>query len=303
MKIPEKHEQIYDYAVKVTKQLIRFNYWDRLEISGLDAWLDNFESDEERYFASGILLSIIYRSNKSINTFGANIIQIKLPNILKKYDIYSIDCIESWEADLKKGQTNKLPIRFSAIEGIDGKPGKSGSAIYRAICNQHFHSRLGVLCNEVSEKLKSDDSFKVLVLFDDILGTGTQFRKYIDKFEIDNLGIKIIYFPFAAYQKSIDSIHEDYNNIIVCPVEVLTESESLFSEDNLAFFNKFHSENTSEELKEYYLNMCNKKNIKTKDTLGFGNLALTYFFSNSVPNNNIAALWYDSETWTQLVGR
>ncbi|EGR1326712.1 hypothetical protein D9U63_23410, partial [Vibrio parahaemolyticus] len=67
MKIPEKHEQIYDYAVKVTKQLIRFNYWDRLEISDLDAWLDNFESDEERYFASGILLSIIYRSNKSIN--------------------------------------------------------------------------------------------------------------------------------------------------------------------------------------------------------------------------------------------
>ncbi|MHA2798013.1 phosphoribosyltransferase-like protein [Vibrio harveyi] len=303
MKIPEKHEQIYDYAVKVTKKLIRFNYWDRLEISDLDAWLDNFESDEEKYFASGILLSIIYRSNKSINTFGANIIQIKLPNILKKHGIYNIECIESWETDLKIGQTNKLPIRFSAIEGIDGKPGKSGSTIYRAICNKHFHSRLGVLCNEVSTKLKSDDNFKVLVLFDDILGTGTQFRSYIDKFKIDDLGIKILYFPFAAYQESIDSIHEDYKNIIVCPVEVLTESESLFSEDNLAFFNKFHSENTSEEIKEYYLNMCKKKNIKTKDTLGFGNLALTYFFSNSVPNNNIAALWYDSETWTQLVGR
>ncbi|WOT05857.1 phosphoribosyltransferase-like protein [Shewanella youngdeokensis] len=303
IKIPDNHESIYEDAVDVTKKLIRFNYWDRLDISDLDAWLDNFETNEDKYFASGILLSIIYRSSKSITTFGANIIQIKLPNILEKHNLYSIQCIESWEKDLKAGNKKQLPIRFSAIEGIDGKPGKSGSAIYRDICNKHFHSRLGVLYNEVSEKLEKDKDFKVLVLFDDILGTGTQFRAYIDKFNLDSLGIKIIYFPFAAYQESIDSIHSDYENIIICPVEVLTSSESLFSENNLAFFNKFHSENTSEELKKYYLNICERKNIKAKDIFGFGELALTYFFSNSVPNNNIAALWYDSDTWTQLVGR
>lgn len=303
MKIPENHDQIYNYAVTVAKKLIKFNYWDRLELSDLEAWLDNFETDEEKYFASGVLLSIIYRSTKSINTFGANIIQIKLPNILKKYEIYSIECIESWEKDLKKGKADKLPIRFSAIEGVDGKPGKSGSAIYREICNKHFHSRLGVLCNEVSIRLEKDNNFKVLVLFDDILGTGKQFKKYIDTYNIDELGIKVIYFPFAAYQESIESIHANYTNIIVSPVEILTSSDSLFSEENFAFFNKFHSENTSEELKKFYLDMCRIKKINTRDVLGFGDLALTYFFNNSVPNNNIAALWYDSDTWTQLVGR
>ncbi|PML78822.1 phosphoribosyltransferase-like protein [Enterovibrio norvegicus] len=303
MKIPDNHEQIYDYAVKVAKQLVRFNYWDRIEISDLEAWLNNFETDEEKYLASGILLSIIYRSNKSINTFGANIIQIKLPNILRENLIYDIECIESWEADLKNGKTSKLPVRFSAIEGIDGKPGKSGSSIYRAICNKFFHNRFGVLCSEVSERLEKDKNFKVLVLFDDILGTGTQFRSYLDKFRVDELGIKVIYFPFAAYQESITSIHSKYKNIIVCPVEVLTESESLFSQDNVAFFNKFHSENTSEDIREFYLKMCSNKNILAKDVLGFGELSLTYLFNNSVPNNNIAALWYDSDTWTQLVGR
>ncbi|MBO2639338.1 hypothetical protein I6M42_22200 [Shewanella algae] len=303
MKIPENHEAVYEDAVDVAKKLIRFNYWDRLEISDLEAWLDNFDTKEEKFISSAILMSIVYRNVKSIRTFGANIIQIKLPKLLEEHDIYQVDSIKSWENDLKFGAKHKVPIRFSAIEGMDGKPGKSGSTIYREICNKYFNKSFGVFCSDVTDRINSDRNFKALVLFDDILGTGTQFNTYVSKFDIDNLGIKVFYFPFAGLKDSIDKIHSKYKNIIVSPVETLTEEDSLFSDSKYNFFNKFNNYNNCEVIKNFYLEMCNKNDIKTKELLGFGELALTYIFNNSVPNNNIAALWYDSETWTQLVGR
>ncbi|MBY7857082.1 hypothetical protein KW419_02255 [Vibrio fluvialis] len=302
IKIPPNHEIIYESVINIAYKLIQFNYWDRISRSDLDAWLDNFETDEEKYLSAGILLSIIYRNDKSTKSFAANIIQIKLPNILKEHGIHCINSIEEWEADLKKGN-RRLPIRFSALEGVDGKPGKSGSTIYRDIRQEFFHSELGILFEDVKKVVTNDSNIKAIILFDDIIGTGEQFDGYIKENELYDLGVKILYFPFAAYKNSYEEINKQYKNIIICPVEVINDSESLFSEKNIAFFGKMHQEYTPEELKELYIKMCKKKKIKSKMLLGHGDLALTYFFNDSVPNNNIAALWYDSDTWTKLAGR
>ncbi|MBE4609652.1 phosphoribosyltransferase-like protein [Vibrio navarrensis] len=302
IKITQNHVNIYESVINIAYKLIKYNYWDRISRSDLDAWLDNFETDEEKYLSAGILLSIIYRNDKSTKSFAANIIQIKLPNILKEHGIHCISSIEEWEADLKKGN-HTLPIRFSALEGVDGKPGKSGSTIYRDIRQEFFHSNLGILCKDVKEKVTNNSNLKAIILFDDILGTGEQFESYIIENELYDLDIKILYFPFAAYNDSYEEINKKYNNVIVCPVEVINDSESLFSEKNIAFFGKVHQEYTPDELKELYIGMCKRKNIKSTILLGYGDLALTYFFNDSVPNNNIAALWYDSDTWTKLAGR
>lgn len=303
IKLPDDHEIRVESTLEIAKKLIKLRYWDRIETADLNAWFGNFKTDEEKYFASGILLSIIYRSQKSIATFGANIIQIMLPNLLSRDGHFEVNDIESWERQLEIGKKSNIPVRFSTLEGVGDKPGKSGSQIYRKIAENFFHTDLGVRCENLKKEIIEDKRFKVLVLFDDIIGTGTQFKDYVDEFKLDECGVKIYYFPFAAYKDSYELLNNVHNNIYINPVEIITENESLFSENNLAFFNRFHSENSPEELKKYYLDICIKYNIRASDKLGFGELALTYIFNNSMPNNNIALLWYKSSCWNKLVAR
>ncbi len=118
IKLPYDHELRVESTLEIAKQLIKLRYWDRIEVADLNAWFGNFKTDEEKYFASGILLSIIYRSQKSISTFGANIIQIMLPSLLSKDNIFEVNDIESWEEKLEKGKRTNIPVRFSTLEGL-----------------------------------------------------------------------------------------------------------------------------------------------------------------------------------------
>ncbi|WP_411953164.1 hypothetical protein [Aeromonas caviae] len=299
--IPQHHEIHYDNVLEIAERLIKLRYWDGFEINNLNNWLSNFKSDEERYLSAGILLSLIYRNEKSISSFAANIIQIKIPNILLKNNIYNINSLDDWHNKLTRGDTS-LPIRFSTIDD-DTLPGKSGDALYRAIQRKFFHKTLGIKCHNIDTTIQKYPHVKAVFLFDDILGTGEQFEEFVSNLDLENKNIKFFYFPLAGIESSAKILNDRYQNIRVLPVEILTDAQSLFSSENHSF--KINNvQPTSEELKNFYLNMCKERKIKTKMKIGHGDFALTYVFKDSVPNNNIALLWYDEKSvWTKLTGR
>ncbi len=64
-RVPDGQEHFYSYIVEKTKSLISEKAWLEMEALTLDAWLQNFETDEEKYFAAHMLDALIFRSNKT----------------------------------------------------------------------------------------------------------------------------------------------------------------------------------------------------------------------------------------------
>jgi hypothetical protein len=301
--IPEDAESISERIFANANKLIEYKYWDGVQDYELLAWINNFNTREEKYFAASILLTLIYRNQNAIKTFGAQLFQITIPNYLEEKQIYSINCLDSWLEKLNMSDARgSFPFRFSTIEGVDNKPAKSGASIFRALKKEFFDNSLSIGC-QAFDKLAKNPKVNTLILFDDILGTGEQFDTFVEKTNLLELDLNILYCPFAANKSGLTDISKKYPTIDIMPVEILSEENGLFSTSNKLFYQNEICR--ADDFKTFYKTLCTDRNFKMKnaDLLGKGELALTYLFNDSTPNNNIAALWYGDKDWNKLAKR
>jgi hypothetical protein len=302
-KIPSDANTISERIFENAKKLVALKYWDGIRDDQLLNWLQNFDTERERYIAAIILYRLIYRNQQTINTFGAQLFQITIPDYLEKKDAYTVTDLDEWQAELNRPDSrSRLPFRFTTIESVDDKPAKSGASIYRALKGEFFEQNLGVAANALF-KLKDNPQINTLILFDDILGTGQQFIDFVEKYNLDDLGMNILYCPFAAFEKGLANVRKKFPNIDLRPVEVLTKENSVFCTENKLL--SIENGSISEECKLFYLEMCKKKGFKlpTNEWLGRGGLSLSYIFNDSTPNNNISAIWYSDNNWKRLAKR
>ena len=118
-KSPNLGQEFYEEVIDRCYKLIEINYWDRIDNSTLDEWLNNFETDNEKYFASQILFNFQYRNYDAMITMFKQIIQIYLPQKLAELDIYTISSIQDWERDLTTSRAFSFPFigNLTIIEG------------------------------------------------------------------------------------------------------------------------------------------------------------------------------------------
>ncbi|HEB4938796.1 TPA: hypothetical protein R0J32_004644, partial [Klebsiella quasipneumoniae] len=189
-----------------------------------------------------------------------------------------------------------LPFRTSVINNVDSKVTKSGDVIHTFLQRDFFDKNLGVKVENI-EKLPP--RIKAIVFFDDMLGSGTQIDTFMKETNLDELGKKIIFIPFAALRDSTIRIQSKYKNLIIRPVEYLDENHSFFRASNRRINREYFY--THNDFLRLYIDICNKNSIS--NPLGFGNLGLSYVLANSTPNNNLSFLWFENEGWNRLFKR
>lgn len=300
MKINPSLDDHIDMVFVRAKKLIELEYWDNITQRELEHWIQNFKSREEKYLAAAILHTLIFRNRKSIKTLGENIFHIILPQLLEEHDIFKIDSICNWLKLLKSNRARStLKIRFSAIDDIDDKAVKSSSTILSELKGKFFDGTLSVNSHNLSEHVTK--GVNTFIFFDDIIGTGEQFDTFFQKRNLDKLNARIIYIPFAAIPNSINYLEKKYKNLIIHPVEIIEPAHSFFCESN--DFLKYADELTPQQFKDFYLTLCKSKKININGNLGVGGLELTYVFSSSTPNNNLAMLMHKNDDWSGLFTR
>lgn len=304
MKIPSNHKELTEQSISKCKRLVQLKYWDNITVIKLMAWLNNFKTDEEKFLSACVLESIIFRNNAAVQAFSSHIFHIMLPNILEKLNIYKIESLAVWERNLNSvNSRNLLPFRFTTIEGIDRKTGKSGQALLRDIQRQYFDKELvlsveTLVDKKFVDKVKRSRAFDTVIILDDVQVTGGQFNTFIKKYDLSNSPFNYIYIPLAAFDKSLEDIKNKFSNIYVFPVETLSSEHSFFSVNNEVF--NFCEPGMLEGLKDLYDTILIKNEIVMDDPYGYGEHALTYIFSNSTPNNNLGILSYQNEKWNKL---
>ncbi|MBQ0832839.1 hypothetical protein [Marinobacter sp.] len=296
---PEGWEGYVNSVIEKTSLLISLGIWEGIDELNLNRWLQNFQTDREKYLGACMLDAFTYRSPKMCHSMMRNILMDLVPNYCKRNSIIDIQSIQHWRNLVDSGVQ---AVRFVPVNINDGKI-KSSAVVAREFIHandipQHFIQQPSVLGRAI------DNGTKLVVFIDDFAGSGFQFLKFLRQNPIDNYQdkAKFLYAPLCAHQDAIDRIEKETGQVRVIPIDTLTDQHNFFYSCEEGFFrgDKTNSPENARSFYEELFTQCSNK----KYLFGMNNQSLTYSFFFSTPNNNIKALYHNElNVWKRLIFR
>ena len=297
------------YIKEITERcedLINTSIWHGIHVQRLRRWLNNFETEQEKYFAACILDNLIYRSEEQTTALLKQLFQRTLPDLTRR-SISPVDTIYNWEERLKKSSTNcsvDPEIRLVTVTGRQDPPTKSAHQIARLMKRFLRIDEEWIINSwEIIENIRRN--IKTFIFIDDFLGTGAQFENLIYDGQLNQVLSEayFAYLPLTAHVQGINYLRGNFPSIHVSTTEILDETYGVFHKESACFKDGINSPQTA---KKFYYNLLRKYEISIAgpDRRGFGDLELAYIFQHAAPDNSLPILWWtDSEKWYPLFDR
>lgn len=278
-------------------KLIHYNIWDGMDKNRLEAWLKNFDTDKDRFFAACILDHFIYRSEEQTISMLYDLLTRDLCNLFRTR---GIELVKN-PLELLRGKYKKDDPKFRIVSATKPEDPPSRSGFY--ICNLIVHdSYLSV--NEkwvikpenINREIKT--GIKRFILIDDIICTGSQMKETIEKWRLDIIeDITLDIAVCAAHETGVYELNNHYPHIKIAFAEKLKLEDSIFEQLNLGDFDC----RTRNDLRKYYKDLMKKKGIRYRNLLGFSSSELLYAFKHNVPNNCLPIIHYENKTFNSLL--
>ena len=279
--------------------LVAYNVWSGIQQHRLDAWIGNFRTEEERYFAAKVLDSLIYRSKDQTVALMRQLFQRAVPDLERSRSI-SPSLRNVYDTLRCKTEPN---VRVVPVLLPSAPPIKSGGLMGRYLRRTlKFQSDWITDSTGVLDFLSDG---KAIIFFDDFLGTGNQFAQYVHDAGLTDAveSGKCIYAPLVAHQDGLKMLSDRFPLLGLCTAEKLDERHALFHADAGSFPD---DENTVEAARDFYYCLLNDRKIEVNklERRGFGYFDLVYAFEDAVPDNSLPILWWsDSPSWQPLFDR
>ena len=286
-----------------SESLIHYHIWSGLHVIRLRAWMSNFITDEERYFAACILDFLIYRSEDQTLALIKQLFQRVLPDLSRLDPVPGV-AFNNWEYAFKYRSHSEPGVRLVAVVKETDPPTKSSHVIVRLMKrNLGFNEAWIIRPEDIRVALKQ--GVKSFFFVDDFLGTGDQFEKFVKKQSLQKVinTAYCAYVPLVAHEKGINRLRSNLPKLRVEAVEVLNNSHSVFHQECPCFNDGI---NTPEVAKEFYYNLLRDRGVQIPGPKrrGYGHLALAFSFSHASPNNALPILWWaKAPNWKPLFDR
>lgn len=294
IKLPKEWTTYSDAIRDRCRDLIEYTIWNGIELHMFDKWRKNFKTDEEKYFASCVLDSLIYKSNQQTYALIKDNLSKNLVNQFRLLDLGISDFPNSIINPLVDPLIRFVPVITQYDPGT-----KSSNEILRFM-KRHFHVSESWIIHpwKIEEELASGN--KTIIFIDDFLGTGQQFDDAISNvFNLDKLIQKhnVIYAPLVAHEKGIEFLNKLYPNLKIVSAERLDYA-------NHSFFTRYF-EGEEVAAKKFYVDMLRKRgiNLGAGNEYGHGNLEITLAFEHAAPDNSLQLLTYRTDNWSPLFNR
>lgn len=309
--IPSNTQEYYDRVIHQCNILIKMNIWTIPEANFI-AWINQFQTLEEKFFCACLLSRLIFRSKSQIYSLITALFQSNLNNTCFDEIITQGELIKKLTS--KKGDPN---IRLVPVINEEDPPTKSGPLIIRYIKKRfNLNEKWMNWSSKIPSILKEKNNFKIIFI-DDFCGTGRQFEKFFQQI-IEQSGfederefwrkviekkIRIIYSPLIAYEAGFYYLKMKYPFISFTSSELLKENNSFFQEKNW-------KELSNEKIKvsdaqEWLENFWSSKGFTQSSIpfLGYENMGLTFGFEHGTPNNTLPIFWQSNPNWKPLLER
>ena len=276
-----------EYLQKRIEDVIRYRFYDRLDLYDVYRWLDNF-SDDEQEMAVSVFEKLEYYREEDL----LGILASKLKTIL---------------SDIRAEINKAVHLRFMPL----GKPGKSGHAIQYLVKN--------LLKNEPPKNVKTVTFYSrpqeldpqtmidedVVIFLDDIIGSGDTFetaanltvskiKKKGEKVEIlndwnigtivkEDVPYKIILLSCFLMDRGKTKLVKKYPYMRIYGEERV----HAFSKSNSPFGGYLKMKQVREFCHKYGARIC------PRGELGYSNSQALLLFAHAIPNNTLPIIWVD----------
>lgn len=274
---------------------IDMHIWDGIDKNKFDAWLKNFQSDKEKFFAACILDNLIYRSEIQTISLLYDLLSRDLDNLFRSNNF------EINDSPLSLLRNKYKDPGFRIVAALTRKDGASKSGYF--MCNLIVH-QLDVCEKWTINPDKIDDEIqkgiKCFVLLDDILCSGNHMKETIEDWGLCEKGnVNFTIAVCAAHQVGLNQLNENFNEIKIAYTELLTHEDSFFSSIDCTDFDF----QTIDEVKDFYQSFMKSKNIKYENIFGYDGISLLYAFKHNVPNNCLPIIHYESDDFKSLIAK
>lgn len=310
-KIPIDKER-GNFSVRTQRRfelLLRNHVLEGLEFNRLRQWKRNFASDEQQYLAAHLLNSLIYRSDRMLESSCRHLLHMVLPNVLERQKKATWKSLEEFLKMIRNGDRS-LKLRFLAVEGNLKEPNgklvpvvaKSGSTMLR-LFKRACDVPAGLVIHPGQIRTLSALEVQTLVIIDDCLGTGTQFKKFADAYDLGEQSMPrtVIYVPFVAHPEGIGELRRALPKVIVEPIEKLAPNCDFFAamKDKPTVWARDRV-NLVADVKAAYTSLLQSKGVTPESSFGLG---LSLVFQNATPNNTLKAFYTEEGQWHHLFKR
>lgn len=292
---------IYSEAIfSRCRDLIGYQLWSGLQRPRLDAWINNFHTDEERYFAARVLDALIYRSDDQTIALIRQLFSRVVPDYSRIHGLSGT--LQRIYTSLRDPNVDPR-IRLVPVIPPNSPPTKSGPVIARHLKRAlRFSERWIIYPDRVASELGNVEAF---VFVDDFLGTGDQFSRFLAGTGLDAYvsTSTFVYACLAGHLEGIETLRRGYPQLHIATVECLDDSHAIFHPNAGSFPDEV---NSAESARDFYYELLTSRriNIVGPDRRGFGHLEIVYAFEHSVPDNSLPILWWDKSTqWRRLFDR
>jgi len=297
MQLPNNSEAFKAMVIEKIKTYCDTNIWP-FESEKFTAWLANFDSKTEEYLALQILDSLIVRSYEMAKASYARLLYGPVRQYLIQNTSIATGSIQQWKSHLEDGalsnQLRLAPVRLTGAEG------ESGGVIYRMLSEELDTNKYSLG--------KAKKPPEVIILVDDMVGSGKQFIKFSEQFELaDKLeNTEVLYCPLIGFETGIEAVQRKHPKLKVLPAEYIYKSDSLFFGADDEFF-KGDNQNTIADVKSFLMEMRAKYAPKKQFWNGFDDAGLSLAFEWGCPNQTLALLHMGNSQakneWQRLFSR
>lgn len=288
----------------VVKILCRHVWEGRVDNASINAWLDNFSSDD-KIAALHLLAHFTFFGQREMRSLlqaaYRDLFRTPLVQQIRNQNAGTLHAgtIESaFKAEL-------AATRFLGI----GNPSESGTHLLyyfrqenRLQANQfiNVHQIFG---RSSGRSVLRDSAIRRYVFIDDFCGSGTQAidysRNVVEEVLALNAALEVFYFPIVGVSKGLQRIRRKTR---------FTRVDSVFSLDQS--FKAFHRRSryflpTEQVAKTLALQVMRQagRRLFPGHPLGYKDGQLLLGFSHNVPDNSLPALWADEPDWTPIFKR
>ncbi|OAI05295.1 hypothetical protein A1353_00205 [Methylomonas methanica] len=298
MSLPENSIYFVESVINESRQLIDRGLWD-IRMARFDSWIKQFCGPEEEYFCACLLDQLTFRTTQQ---FEASLRSLFRSNLNGKIFTEFSDLELLGKLEERKDQR----LRVVPVICESDPPTKSGPLVLRRL-QRILQIRQKWMCWpwQAAEMIHKNE-VDIIIFVDDFLGSGVQFERFFKQWKFHETSEEVSYFyaPVVAHQQGIKHISTKLPFVRVTSAETLNKSHGFFDD---AVWNQLGQGCVSaNDAKIWYGTFTEHHGIRPRDMeLGVGDLALTFGFSHSTPNNSLPILWYENEQtgWQPILER
>lgn len=303
--MPLTEEQRHDYvqdAEAFFAIMRRAGQWDGLLPDAVNLWLENFDTPPLRYFACRILRGLLYYSERDTETLLREGLNHQVLGRLVRMEHQIPSAFSCYPSLLNYHLTSARQRTLLVPLTTDANPSESALQVTRVV-RKRLHFPSANICFPNQLVAQDFSKFKHVVVVDDNVGSGAQFREFWENCPVDGTtvgrylsqsGATLHYLVLIGTASAVAQLRTDFPEVDFRCAQNLPDNYGVFAPASVYWPD-------AEEQAEAQQAVTQLVEGRGVTPVGWNGMTYAAVLHQIIPDWCLPALWQKTVDWTPLI--